>query len=470
MTFENFGRNLRFTPAQVVTARTTADVIACLDRYRDRKIRAVGRLHSCSEVPVGDEVVLDLGSMKGISLEHGHGNLVSVRIEAGCTIEEVLEYLRSHGGYTLPTYSMISRQTVVGAIATATHGAGRPSLSHYVSAVSVAAYDAESGRARVYEWDSGDELRALRCSLGRAGIVLAVRVAVESDYLIEERTSWFTTIEEILEQEPAFPLQQFYLVPWSWRWYAQLRRAHDRKSGARRSSTADLQRYLRRVGVDALLNGIVKLLSNTIGWGTAVQWLYRWLFPLIARPGMLVTDHSKHLLLMRHDFYIHVEMELFVPASCITRAAAFVEWALRRCAGEPVPLPQRIAHDRFGAGIEDAFDSLSYVHDHVITIRRVLRDDALISMTADNGTDVWYAISLMTYQRDRGPFLQMSALVARAMTSAYGARPHWGKICPLDAADIVALYPALPRFRAHCSSVDPDQVFANAFTKRVLGF
>jgi hypothetical protein len=43
-------------------------------------------------------------------------------------------------------------------------------------------------------------------------------------------------------------------------------------------------------------------------------------------------------------------------------------------------------------------------------------------------------------------------------------------VCPLDGAQLAALYPSLPRFRAHCRSVDPEHVFLNEFTKRALGF
>ena len=64
----------------------------------------------------------------------------------------------------------------------------------------------------------------------------------------------------------------------------------------------------------------------------------------------------------------------------------------------------------------------------------------------------------------------MAGFMATAMASAYRARPHWGKICPLDTEAIAALYPALPQFRAHCASVDPEHVFVNDFARRALGF
>jgi hypothetical protein len=187
---------------------------------------------------------------------------------------------------------------------------------------------------------------------------------------------------------------------------------------------------------------------------------------------MHVIDDSSQILKMRHDLYTHVEMELFVPAGHLSHAAAFVEWVLRCCGGESGQMPAILADDGFGPNVASEVEALkgSYVHGYPITFRQVLRDDTLISMTSGDEADVWYAISLITYQRETRAFSKMAGVMARAMASAYRARPHWGKICPLDTETIAALYPSLPRFRAHCASIDPQQVFVNDFARRALGF
>lgn len=471
MTLENFGRNIRFEPQHLIAPSDKNAVLACLEQYRGHRIRAVGRLHSWSEVSVGHDVALDLRHLDKVTLTVHEDGSVDADIEAGCTIDGVLAYLRSHGAYTLPTCSIVGKQTIAGAIATATHGSGRASLSHYVSTVCVAAYDRE-GKARIYEWDGGDELRAARCGLGCTGIVLSVRMRVEPDYLIEEKTQWFERVEQVVDRERDYPRQQFYLVPWKWGWYAQLRRPLAHGTGAVPGIVARLHRAFRRVGVDIALNGAVRLLSGTLGWASAIRWFYRRGFPLIAQSGMHVIDDSSQILKMRHDFYTHVEMELFVPARHLTHAAAFVEWVLRCCGGESPQIPEALVEDALGPNVSEKIEALkgSYVHDYPITFRQVLHDDTLISMTSGDEAAAWYAISLITYQSDHSAFSRMAGFMATAMASAYRARPHWGKICPLDTEAIAALYPALPQFRAHCASVDPEQVFVNDFVRRALGF
>jgi FAD/FMN-containing dehydrogenase len=471
MTLHNFGKNVRFHPAELVFPSDKNAVLACLEHKRGRKIRACGRLHSWSEAAVSDDVLLDLRSLNQVRLEvHADGS-ASVDIEAGCTIDSVLDYLGTHGGYTLPTCGIVGRQAAAGAISTATHGSGRASLSHYVTSVTVAAYDPESGRARIFQWRDGHELRAARCALGCAGIVLSIGMAVEPDYLVEETTQWFDRLDDILERERDYPRQQFYLIPWLWKWYAQHRRALTRESGAARSTTALPRRLFTVVGVDTILHGVVRLLSR-LASPAAIRWFYRRALPLAAQPGMRVVDHSRHILMMRHDLYSHVEMELFVMERHVRRAASYVEWVLRCCGGEAPEMPSALTGDDFGCDMAAEIAALrgSYVHDYLITFRRVLADDALISMTSGDESVAWYAISFITYQSDRGPFLRMARFMAASMASAYRARPHWGKVCPLGADEIASLYPALSQFREHCGRYDPNQTFVNDFVRQKLGF
>jgi hypothetical protein len=472
MTLQNFGKNVRFSPAELFAPIDKNAVLTCLERHRGRKIRAHGGLHSWSEAAECNDVVLDLRHLDHVALGTDRDGGMVAEIDAGCTVDSVLDYLRIQCGNTLPTYGIIGKQTIAGAISTATHGSGRASLSHYVQSICVAAYDNESGKAVVHEWHGGEALRAARCAVGCMGVVLSVRMRVQADYLIEERTNWFDRFDDVLDQELDYPRQQFYLVPWSWRWFGQHRRAIPRESGPVPNIKARLRRVLRLVAVDFLFHGALKLLAGILQWWAGVRWLYRRVFPLIAKSDTRVIDHARHILMMRHDLFTHVEMELFVPREHVRHAAEYVEWVLRCCGGESLEMPKDLRHDKFGRNVAGEIAALrgSYVHDYLVTFRRVLADDALISMTAGIKDEASYAISLITYQRDHTPFLAMAKFMAATMASAYRARPHWGKICPLDADEIATLYPELPGFRAHCASVDSEQAFVNDFARRVLGF
>ncbi len=472
ISLKNFGHNVTVAPAVFEVPADTNAVLACLEQHRGRNIRVIGSLHSWSEVAVGEEVVLDLRRLNSITLSPTADGQIHAEIGAGCTIDRVLDFLRRHGRYTLPTYGMVGKQTIAGAISTGTHGSGKSSLSHYVDAVSVAAYDPETGKPRIFEWSGGEQLRAARCALGCSGVLLSIRMRVEKDYQIEERAEWFSRLDEVIAATHEYPRSQFYLMPWSWKWYAQLRRPVSYESAGRLGVMARLLRGFRLAIIDVSLNGAIRGLTASPNTVRAIPWLFRRLLPLIAPSGLRVTDDSRELLTMHHDLYRHVESELFVPATDLADAATYLEWVLRCCGGDLRALPSAIAAGDFGCEVADDIKVFkgSYLHDYPITFRRVLRDDTLISMTSGDIAEEWYAISLITYQRDLVPFLRMVRFVAATMGRAYRARPHWGKICPLNAAELAALYPALRQFRDHCQSVDPAQAFVNDFARRSLGF
>jgi hypothetical protein len=120
--------------------------------------------------------------------------------------------------------------------------------------------------------------------------------------------------------------------------------------------------------------------------------------------------------------------------------------------------------------LEDVEDNCgTYTHHYPICIRRVLPDDTLISMSSGN-SEPCYALSFISYERraDRAGFMAFARVVSRLLGDRYGARPHWGKVCPLTAADAARLYPNLPRFREVCRKFDSRGVFRNEWVERAL--
>ncbi len=165
---ENFGANVRVAAEELHEPRCEAEVIQILNRVRTERIRVIGRLHSWSDVIQADSIVLDLRHLDEVTIEGDR-----VHIGGGCQIKKVLEELKRHGK-TLPSVGFIAEQSIAGAISTGTHGSGRHSLSHFVTGVRIARYHPQSGKAAVEEIVRGDDLLAIRCSLGSLGVILRV--------------------------------------------------------------------------------------------------------------------------------------------------------------------------------------------------------------------------------------------------------------------------------------------------------
>lgn len=467
-TLRNFGRNVRFRPASFHRPSNEAEVLELLDQCRDRRIRAVGALHSWSPCAAGDDVVLDLARLDDVRVHRETSGEWRVTVGAGCRIRRLLRELRKRHGLTLPSVGLIDAQSVAGAVATGTHGSGRHSLSHYVTGMRVAAFEASTGEPVIHEWTLGDALRAARCGLGCTGVVLGVTLPCVPVPNVEEYTTRHEGLEGVLALAGDYPLQQAYLIPWLWRWYAH----HRRETRQPRSWWALPYRIYRRLGIDYLFHAMVRLMGNIFGSPALIRGFYRCIFPGVMLTGTRCVDRMDRILLMQHQAFRHVETELFVPEESIREAAAFARGFLMYAAGESdnlgEPFDTRLRQHGLGDGLGEVHGS--YCHHFPVTFRRVLADDTLISM-ASGKHDAWWAVSFITYgTRELHGFHRAMDLLARSMAALFGARPHWGKHCPLDHDTLERLYPGLPGFRRFCNELDPSSRFRNAFAADKLGF
>jgi FAD/FMN-containing dehydrogenase len=171
----NFGGNVSFVAAHWYAPRNEEEVLELLNRHATGKVRALGSLHSWSDVAVSTDALVDMHHFDQAEIISSENGEVWARVGAGCNLKRLLNILHQETDATLPTMGGIKKQTISGAISTGTHGSGRPSLSHYMEGLRVAAYDPDTGQARIYDWKDGPELRAARCALGCMGIILSVK-------------------------------------------------------------------------------------------------------------------------------------------------------------------------------------------------------------------------------------------------------------------------------------------------------
>ncbi|GAA4454465.1 D-arabinono-1,4-lactone oxidase [Novipirellula rosea] len=434
---ENFGRNLTIRTTKFCCPQSETELLGFLDANRDSKIRAIGRLHSWSQVIEANEVVVDMRHFRAIELRQS-GSETVVRVGAGCQIKDVVNALQQ-SGLTLPTLGLIDEQSVAGAIATGTHGSGRQSLSHFVSAVRIASFF-DDGRHAELDWigtDQPQRLRAARSSLGCLGVVTEVELPVRKQYRIEEHLRRYETLEEVIDQEAKYPLQQFYLVPWRWDFFAQHRVETDRK----RSWHAGLYRAFWSLGMDTMLHVAICSLARWLP-DRCTTIAFRHLIPRLIPQNWKVVDRSDRQLTMQHERFRHIEVEIFVPQKHLKDSISVAIDLLKNYAS-------RSASER-------------YVHHYPICIRRVLPDDTLVS-PGSGGKEPWYTLSFISYARpaERQGFEAFATEIVRVMATRFDARPHWGKFCPIDAKTVAKLYPNWDDFRREVSSVGDDFPFVN---------
>jgi hypothetical protein len=480
----NFGGNIRFTPNHVCTPRNEDEVLALLDRHKKSSIRVMGSLHGWSDAAETTDVLVDMRHFDWIATPDTRGGLVTVG--AGCRLERLLEVLRTHAGLTLPTIGTVTKQTVAGAISTATHGSGCPSLSHYVAALRVAAYD-RHGHPAVHDYWDGDDLRAARCGVGCTGIILSVTFKCRPLYYVSESVTIRDSIESIISAKDEYPLQEFALVPYYWKCVAYRRREGHPPSGVHSKCLTLLYRVYKTAVVDWLFHVTLKigLYGRLLGGQfqlTALTFLFR-STPFLVWPAKVLTgahgvmDRSDLALTRKHDYFRHVEMEVFVRAQDVASAAEVLQAITAVSAGESADVPQSVRALLANVDLLDPLNAQRgrYAHHYPLYFRRVLPDDTLISMTS--GGAEYYAIGVFCYldPRHRRRYFEYARFVATALIALFGARLHWGKYLPMfpeasvTSKQLEPLYPGLQDFRRCCADVDPNGAFRNDFSGRLLG-
>ncbi len=471
-TITNFGGDTNFVPRHRYTPKDEAEVLEILERHAGGRIRALGSLHSWSDVTVCEDVALDMRYFDQVEISRNEDGTVWATVGGGCVLERLLRALREQTDSTVPAMGVITEQTIAGAISTATHGSGQPSMSHYIDMVRLAAYDPDTGKAKIFEWNGGPELRAARCSLGCMGIILSVRFRCIPDFLVEETVVRRETLEEVLADGANYPLQQFMLVPYRWTFFAFQRRKVATVAEGRKSRLAPLYRAYYLLAIDLSLHVIVKGLLSRLGSPQRVRFFYRRVLPRLTLQNVTVVDRSKSMLTLQHDLFRHEELEIFVPARHIREATELIRHVTTVFAGLSDAPTDRTASELSRIGMLDSLKASrgAYTHHYPILFRKVLPDDTLISMTSGSD-EPYYSISFFTYHEpgQREEFYQFVDLLARILVRLYDARLHWGKHFPLAHADVAHLYPSLNEFREICRRTDPAGVFRNQYTERVLG-
>jgi FAD/FMN-containing dehydrogenase len=462
----NFGGNLQIRPRLAAAPRSEAELLDLMTQCRGRRIRVIGRLHSWSDAPTTNDVLIDLRHFDQVTVEKSDDDFVAT-VGGGCQIKRALAELSKQAGATLPTLGLISEQTVAGAISTGTHGSGKHCLSHYVTEFRLATYDPQTGQPVIRTISGGIELQAAKCSIGCLGVVASVKIACRAAYNIEEHVRYYSTLDEVLAAEGDYPLQQFYLLPWLWKFVGQ----HRRETDAPRSRLATLYRIYWFLTIDLSLHLILKLLVQLLHTRRGIKFFYRWLLSLFVIRNWRVVDDSSKMLIMEHELFRHIEIEVFVRRSKLLTAVEFTKEILQCFGGNVAAVCPATRQQLEQIGLRDELLSAAgtYTHHYAICIRRVLPDDTLMSMSSGDD-EPYYALSFISYARPaaREGFFRFAHFLASSMASLFDARPHWGKVCPLDRDEIRRLYPRLPEFQQACESIDPAGVFRNSWVENTL--
>lgn len=368
-----------------------------------RKIGAAGGTHSFSRIVPADDTIIDMTGVSGLVATDLETHTATVL--AGTRLKELGPMLWD-AGLGLRNMGDIDKQTICGAISTATHGSGirLGSLSSVVRALRIV-----TGTGDVLDIDtsSPDRLHAAQAAVGTLGVITRVTLDVAPRYWLREHVD-VLPVEEVLENwaagvaterhwqffyapaESSYQLYDLPPFPWDHCWV----------------------KVLREIDVDDDAEAITGDHGSRTG-----------------RSYLIYPDTAD-------EVGTWVELEYMVDARDAKDAfVSLRELVLSRFPEVISPIQMRWIRG------EEAF--LSPMHG---------RDSVSISVSGELKYD-WLG------------FLRAVDQTLRP----WEPRPHWGKYYFLDATRTRELYPRLDRFLAVREQLDPRRLFLNDHLAEVFG-
>ena len=429
-TASNWAGNQRWLVAERVTPRSTDEVAAVVRRAAAAgvRVKAIGAGHSFTAAASTDGIQVSLDDMaRVLDVEVDGGR---VRVQAGIRLRALNDQLAACG-LALPNLGDIDRQSIAGAIATATHGTG---LGLGNLATTVVGMELVTGRGEVLRLDGQadpDLLRVARVGLGALGIVTEVTLQCVPAFRLHARET-IEVLEDVLdgfaEQAAAVDHFELYWMPGGGT-RCQVKRNRRTDEPARPQPRLAYARD--------------KWIGENVAFGLVCRVGRR--FPTAApRVAKLVTSAAgERDLVDRSD-----------RVFCSPRRVHFVEM-------------------EYGIPIEHLPDAVRRLRDFArrlptpvlfpVEVRVSAADDIALS-TGSGRTSGWVAV----HQYRGMPHDEYFAGVERIMDD-YDGRPHWGKLHGQRAATLAGRYPQWADFTAARDRLDPDRTFANAYLDRVLG-
>jgi FAD-linked oxidoreductase len=419
----------RFTPKHIAEPATTGQVVNAVNaaRSRSQRIRVRGNLHSFSEIVKTEDTLISLAAMSGmIDADRSSG---LVRVRAGTSIYDLSRLLDSVG-LAIPNLGDIDVQSIAGAAATGTHGTG---LQYGNISAQVMALQLVTAAGEVVEIDESDlnALKAARVSLGTLGVVTELTLQCVPSFRLD-RLDLPRPIGETLSQIDdlfaGFDHFEFYVLPYS---DLSLQKRIDR-SEATAIPLSPAKQFFSDVVIENIAFGatvkVGKLVPKTI--------------PYIAK-GLAKAFSPERRLDRSFDAFSTVRLVKFNE----------LEYAIPR--------------ENLGEAVERV---MAMIQEHNFPVNfpievRVGRADEESFLATAAGRETGYISVHMAKGMDYEPYFR----AVETIMNGYDGRPHWGKMNWQTAETLAERYPGWSDFQAVRAALDPEGVFSNDYTNRVLG-
>ncbi|MFE2960452.1 D-arabinono-1,4-lactone oxidase [Nocardia tengchongensis] len=427
--WRNFAGDQQCHPRAVERPADAAELAGVLERA-DRRgdvVRVAGSGHSFNDAVLTDGTLITLERMNRVlDIDRSSG---LVRCEAGISLGALSAEMWEQG-LAFANLGDIDVQSIAGATATGTHGAGvgLPNLSASLRSIELTL--ADGTRVEVDADNDPEAYRAARVSLGALGVVSAVTLQAVPAFTLSgvdtvaPRVEVLERLDELADGNDHFGFFAFAHSPLA------MTKTWNRTPEAPRPLSKSAEWFHDELLTNYAFWGVCRLGRARPQWIPALN---RWCTKLSGSTRRV--DRSYRIFATPRRVPI-TEMEYAIPREHAADAVRQV-LALAEQPRFDVPVP--------------------------IEVRFVAPDDAFLS-PAGNRASCYIAV----HQFEKMAWEPYFGAVEQIMRG-FGGRPHWGKRHFRTAVDLAPEYPDWDRFAAVRDRLDPGRRFTNAYVARVLG-
>ena len=179
MPHQNWLGNVTFSADQIHTPHT---VEALQELVRSsHHVKAVGSKHSFNRIADSDDTLISLEKMnRVVELDT---DAMTVTVEGGMIYSDLGDYLHAHG-YALHNLASIPHITVVGAVATGTHGSGDGNGNLATAVAALEFVNADGDLVALSRDDDG--FYGAVVSLGGLGVISKISLDIEPTYDVQQ--------------------------------------------------------------------------------------------------------------------------------------------------------------------------------------------------------------------------------------------------------------------------------------------
>ncbi|MFE1950019.1 D-arabinono-1,4-lactone oxidase [Streptomyces sp. NPDC059524] len=390
-------------------------------------VRPVGSGHSFTETCLTDGVLVDQSGMQRVLDVDPRTGLV--KVEAGIKLHRLAAELHRHG-LALENQGDIDKQSLAGALATATHGTGERFRNMSANVVGCRLVTATGEVVEIDEERDPDAWRAARVSVGALGVISQYTLRCVPAFRIHRIDELRPAAEVLGDLDALVAAHDHFEVmalPHTDKVLTYASRRTDRPATPPgRIAAWWNDDAVSNAGLGAAC-GLGRLLPG------AVPGIARTMSGLIGRYEQLDDSHRVFAHERRVRF---TEMEYAIPRAHAVEALERVR-ALIADRRLPVLFP--------------------------VELRFTAPDDAFLSTA--HGRDTAYVAVHQIARAEYEAFFR----AVEAIMDEYEGRPHWGKRHFQTAATLAPRYPGWRDFQAVRARLDPEGVFTNDYVRRVLG-